>query len=189
MIFIKNYKTEYLWKIIIMIKHLKNLIIIVKNKIRTMIINTLKRVLESQLSLYYFEIWFSTVDMQNSYKLPIIGYLANDVEAGMVYRNIFYSLNDNFNITSVKEWEKDFDLDIKIKEIETSQQVNGWHSIRVLLERIKYENGCKIISSKHLDENLDFKVNVIGKERVPFTLIQDLFVIKINEAILKDQIK
>ena len=157
------------------------------NIIRKMILKTLKKVENKFLKYFYIEIRFSTMDNLNNYRLPIIGHLVNYDEAILVQRTIINGLIDNnFNITSIPNQPNEIlDLEKTKNEIINSQQINGFNTIKLILERKKLENG---IYSRYVDSDLDklmFNINIIGNERTPFIEIKDLFIIYLDKKILE----
>lgn len=158
----------------------------IQEKIRLMIIRTLKNVSDSLLKYYYIEFRFFTMDNQNSYKLPMITHVVDLNEAIHLQQNIYDALRDRkFNVTDTKSPQEIFDLNKTIEEINVSQQINGYVTIRIILDTIDIKNGITSVYHKNKKDIKEFKVNIIGKEKIPFELIKDLFVIELNKSALE----
>ena len=152
-----------------------------------MIIKTFKKIEKKFLKYYYIEIRFSTMDNQNNYKLPIIGHLVDFDEAILLQQNIVKGLIDkNFNITSIPNNPKEIDNLEKTKsDILISQNINGFNTIKIILEKLKLQNGIYSYYRESDEDNLVFNINIIGNERIPFEDIKDLFIIHLNKKVLE----
>ena len=160
---------------------------ILTNKIRIMIFETLKKTEGFILSYFYIEIRFSTIDGLNNYKLPLIGHMIDFNDALLFQQTLISGLMENkFVITSIpNQPQKIKNLEKTKSEIIASQEINDHNTIKFILEKIKLENGQY---TRYVDSDLDkseFKVNIIGNERIPFSDIKDLFVVRIDKEILE----
>ena len=157
------------------------------DKIRKMVIKTFKEIQEKFLKYYFIEIRFSTMDNLNNYKLPIIAHLVDYNEAVTLQQNIIQGLIDKkFNITSIPNQPKEIiNLEKTKNEIISSQEINGFNTIKIILEKIKMENGLYSRYVEHESDELMFKINIIGNEMRLFNEIKDLFVIHLDKNILE----
>lgn len=170
-------------------KSLFNIFTRLSEKLRLMIIKTFKKVLESQLKYCYLEINFKLKKYDNRYKLPLIAHVIDENEVIALQQNLIDSIRHNeLEILGIVEPQlilSKEDLKRRKEIIMNTQKINGYETIKIILEKVNIENG--IVKCSYSDEDIkEFKVNIVKKGDIPFQQINDLFVFKIDKSILED---
>lgn len=185
---------------------LKQLFIYFKNKLRMNVFNLLDAVHEQYAQWYYFDINIKTIDGLNEYQLPILCCMREVSHANSLMNQIQIDLikNNNFiletsEITPITQQQKD----ARIQQLNTQFANQSEPNLKIDVYDVVVKEHRKFLEDLILnDENrnvgnfeinttythekrIDFKLNVLQNQGVPFSQIKDLFVLKIDKSKLE----